>query len=762
MAVPEYGDKDGDGMASSSFWDHMASLTLCGKKVTNEQAKQIFAAMLAVIVVLVVVIISSAGGGADGGGDASSAVPSPSRSAAGGGSPAMVTGARTVPVGTSQSGNFRLNSPTPCNEHGCTGRIEMKAHPFTWDGPADEEMTRDMAADPTWGTVCGHWLWDSDTAADIVCRDLGYAYGTLYNFGTSLNAAEYPITAGFQVCEGTEASIEDCPVQAAGRDESGIHLPSRSCYTDPGSQNGCDSGCSHVLDQGAVCYAEGEVHHLQPWVEPCNGCGVGCGIVGQERAGHTQSVYFGCIDYFTAQCQFDATVGSRGSYARALNEFAECATSGGHVDGYCHGALTTAGLLANHDVCANGATTNIAFHIRIPFVAESAQTIHFRYHADFGSGSFIGVDGAEHTPGNLWGHVAVTDVALTFGDHEFEALGFEDCCDGHSELEVHLPCDSEADRWRVVKTGDDSCLSCDTRASLECTAQTESASVCGSAGSGMQCGQQAAPVSTTPGGLPAVRLADYPQGRIEVFSEGAWGTVCGHWFWDSNEGADMVCKQITDSSGNHPYAGGTVYTVGEMDDTVGDTGMPIVAGCSVCHPDDHNILSCGADGDPGEDDGPGWGDGTGECPAEDCHHRHDQGAICFTAESFVNWGAVADTVQPCAAESLVEDRSMALNFHCIEFASVRCSYDISGGTGSYDEALAAFAACEGTAQPDGYCSASISSAEFLSNQHVCASKSPQLIQLTLAPPNHCTVVGATYRDSHHLASRLPQAARPLR
>jgi hypothetical protein len=23
----------------------------------------------------------------------------------------------------------------------------------------------------------------------------------------------------------------------------------------------------------------------------------------------------------------------------------------------------------------------------------------------------------------------------------FEALGFEDCCDGHAELEAHLPCD---------------------------------------------------------------------------------------------------------------------------------------------------------------------------------------------------------------------------------------------------------------------------------------------------------------------------------
>jgi hypothetical protein len=28
-------------------------------------------------------------------------------------------------------------------------------------------------------------------------------------------------------------------------------------------------------------------------------------------------------------------------------------------------------------------------------------------------------------------------VSLAAGEHEFESLGFEDCCDGHSELEVH-------------------------------------------------------------------------------------------------------------------------------------------------------------------------------------------------------------------------------------------------------------------------------------------------------------------------------------
>jgi hypothetical protein len=30
------------------------------------------------------------------------------------------------------------------------------------------------------------------------------------------------------------------------------------------------------------------------------------------------------------------------------------------------------------------------------------------------------------------------------GEHEWEVLGFEDCCDGHAELEVHLPCEPKA------------------------------------------------------------------------------------------------------------------------------------------------------------------------------------------------------------------------------------------------------------------------------------------------------------------------------
>ena len=73
--VPEYGE--GEGMAASSWWESMADLRLCGKKVTNEQAKTIFTLMGALIVALVVVVIVSAAGGGGGGGDDSAAPSGP-------------------------------------------------------------------------------------------------------------------------------------------------------------------------------------------------------------------------------------------------------------------------------------------------------------------------------------------------------------------------------------------------------------------------------------------------------------------------------------------------------------------------------------------------------------------------------------------------------------------------------------------------------------------------------------------------------------
>ena len=45
------------------------------------------------------------------------------------------------------------------------------------------------------------------------------------------------------------------------------------------------------------------------------------------------------------------------------------------------------------------------------------------------------------------------DMALENGNHYFEGVGFENCCDGHAELEVHLPSDMTTDPWRTVNSG---------------------------------------------------------------------------------------------------------------------------------------------------------------------------------------------------------------------------------------------------------------------------------------------------------------------
>ena len=132
------------------------------------------------------------------------------------------------------------------------------------------------------------------------------------------------------------------------------------------------------------------------------------------------------------------------------------------------------------------------FHIRLPFKVNVPGDYAFRLHADYGSGSFIGVDGSEYTPGNLWGHVNVDGTSLTAGDHEFGILGFEDCCDGHAEMEVHLPCDADSDPWRTVVHGESECLTCATpNLPSECSMDTESAACCGQSGYHVICGTPA-------------------------------------------------------------------------------------------------------------------------------------------------------------------------------------------------------------------------------------------------------------------------------
>ena len=81
------------------------------------------------------------------------------------------------------------------------------------------------------------------------------------------------------------------------------------------------------------------------------GCalGGGTGAAGQNAGGVTneQQIVFGCVDFYSAQCTYDANAASRGSYDAALREFATCAEVMPEPQGYCHGSLPSAAFLRN-------------------------------------------------------------------------------------------------------------------------------------------------------------------------------------------------------------------------------------------------------------------------------------------------------------------------------------------------------------------------------------------------------------------------------
>jgi hypothetical protein len=303
--------------------------------------------------------------------------------------------------------------------------------------------------------MCGHYYWDNDNPAKIVCRALGYETGSLYTYGAGgPDLTPLPVVTGYRKCfppdqdnpedpatnplpdslfgceshpadwhsnghngdDGTPASPTDfnC-VECTGSNDDSIDNP-------PAIER--ESDCTHAIDQGAMCYNPGsqgatkchthtgagqdgatcdDWHGCDGGCVKCSGCSFGCA---STDVSHPQDLIFGCVQFATTQCTYDVTSMADPSYAAALRIFVECQMVDPQPEGYCMGSLASAAYLSNQDVCQGpgGAETgasnsNIGFHVRIPFRCNAPGSYNFRYHADFGSGSFIGVDGPEHTPG---------------------------------------------------------------------------------------------------------------------------------------------------------------------------------------------------------------------------------------------------------------------------------------------------------------------------------------------------------------------------
>ena len=180
-----------------------------------------------------------------------------------------------------------------------------------------------------------------------------------------------------------------------------------------------------------------------------------------------QMIVFGCILHETVRCGYNSN-NAVDDYAGARSAFDDCVTASGG-DGsawpYCSLQLEVAQGLNGGGSCPgggnNGNNVGFGFHTIVPFTVACADTYHFRFHADYGRGGFIGVNddaqlsntqasSASGSATDIWGHVEVNDIPLSVGDHIFEGLGFEGCCDGAQEMDVRLPVGSD---WIRVTTG---------------------------------------------------------------------------------------------------------------------------------------------------------------------------------------------------------------------------------------------------------------------------------------------------------------------
>merc|ERR1719312_1353044 len=100
---------------------------------------------------------------------------------------------------------------------------------------------------------------------------------------------------------------------------------------------------------------------------------------------------------------------------------------------------------------------------------------------------------------------------------------------------------------------------------------------------------------------------------VEIWKDGKWGTLCGHFWWDNQKGAENICAQLG-------YTGGSKYTAG------GGTG-PIHAGNRVCSGGETTVFDCPLR--------------AGRTETTDCSHSIDQGVHCTDAVDgeWSQWGS---------------------------------------------------------------------------------------------------------------------------
>ncbi|XP_071842148.1 uncharacterized protein [Apostichopus japonicus] len=401
--------------------------------------------------------------------------------------------------------------------------------------------------DGEWGTVCDD-SWDS-TDGNVVCRELGFDKALSVHLSAYFGEGVGRINLDNVNCKGEEERLRDC-----------------EAYT------WTEENCNHVEDAGVVCGYEEDEGAVR-----LNGGNETAGRVEIYRNGEWGTV---CDDFWDIS---DAAV-----VCRQLGFPGVISAPGGATFGEGSGEIHM------DDVACTGDESNLlsCSHTAIDNCGHGEDAGAVCSAVLPGDEGAVRLNGGNETAGRVeiyrngeWGTVCddfwdISDAAVVC-----RQLGFPGVISapggatfGEGSGEIHMD--------DVACTGDESnLLSCSHTAIDNCGHGEDAGAVCS---------------AVLPGDEGAVRLngGNETAGRVEIYRNGEWGTVCDD-FWDISDAA-VVCRQLG-FPGVISAPGGATFGEGS-----GEIHMDDVA----CTGDESNLLSCS------------------HTAIDNCGHGEDAGAVC--------------------------------------------------------------------------------------------------------------------------------------
>ena len=416
------------------------------------------------------------------------------------------------------------------------------------DGMNAREGRVEVYLDGQWGTVCDH---DFDLVdADVVCRQLGHGAAQEVRANAAFGEGSGPIQMDAVACQGREDRLTQC------------------AYTDTRFTD-----CGHSRDVGVVCSATGVV------VTPT-------GLTVVEGQSETYTVKL------TSVPTGDVTISPTGTVDATVTQGAR----GGVFTTTNWNEAQTFTVTATDDTDVEGLENIFITHTASGGGYDSVQTPQVR----------VSIIDNDAPPDQVTGVEveAATEALVVSWMAALDVTGYK--VQWKSDGQVY-----HATREHVITSGattrtDITGLSVGTLYTVRVIA-TRSGSVDGLP-SAEATGTPVASGGTTVGGK--VRLVDPNggkfKGRVEIFYDGQWGTVCDDGFDD--QAARVVCNQLGHA--------GTPQALSEA--PFGEGTGPIWLDDVACQGNEGSLADCTHRG---------WG-------IQDCGHDEDVGVTCNLVPTF--------------------------------------------------------------------------------------------------------------------------------